>query len=340
MRMSCSSLAFSSAGSIEARVLDGQRRLGGERLERAARRRREQRAALARVEIQHADAARRDRPDGGGVLDVAHDVERHAQDVADAERHRAHVDVGQLAVEEVGDQPRVAGLEDLFGNLAAGLEGAALERLLAAAAAHLELERAVVAGEHDEAALGAADVDGRVEHQREHVVEHAAGAERPQAFEQARDVAQVADRAGRRSRDHRDVERRRRRPGGYAEPTWNTSSAPPVRPSRIDVAGLEQPLGGHRVAVDEGAEARVLVAQQVARALHHDLGVIARHLAAAELQVVGVAAADGERHRRHVDRAPAGAVDDVEARGHCHGITGAAPRGASRAARRATAITP
>ena len=47
--------------------------------------------------------------------------------------------------------------------------------------------------EHDEAALGAADVDGRVEHERQHVVEHA-GAERPQAFEQAGD-GQVADRA-------------------------------------------------------------------------------------------------------------------------------------------------
>ena len=30
--------------------------------------------------------------------------------------------------------------------------------------------------------------------------------------------------------------------------------------------------------------------------------------------MVGVAAADGERHRRDVDRAPAGAVDHVEAR--------------------------
>ena len=120
--------------------------------------------------------------------------------MADAEGHRAHVDVGELAVEEVGDQPGVAGVEDLFRNLAAGLEGAALELLLAAAAAHLELERAVVAGQHDEAALGAADVDGRIEHEREHVVEHAAGAERAQAFEQTRDVAQVADRAGRRAR--------------------------------------------------------------------------------------------------------------------------------------------
>ena len=182
--------------SIEARVLDRQRGLGGERLEGAAGRRGQQRPALARVEIEHADAARGNRPDRGGVLDVAHHVQRHAQDVADAERHRAHVDVGQLAVEEVGDQPRVARLEDLFRNLAAGLEGAALQLLLAAAAAHLELEGAVVAGEHDEAALGAADVDGRVEHQRQHVVEHAAGAERPQPLEQAR--RRGADRRSRR----------------------------------------------------------------------------------------------------------------------------------------------
>ena len=43
-------------------------------------------------------------------------------DVTDAERHRAHVHVGEIAVEQVGDDLQLAGREDLFGNLAAGVE--------------------------------------------------------------------------------------------------------------------------------------------------------------------------------------------------------------------------
>ena len=64
----------------------------------------------------------------------------------------------------------------------------------AAAARHLELELARRRAEHDEPALGAADLDRRVQHQRQHVVEHAAGAERAQPFEQRGDLPQVADR--------------------------------------------------------------------------------------------------------------------------------------------------
>ena len=78
-------------------------------------------------------------------------------------------------------------------------------------------------------------------------------------------MAQVADRAGGRSRDHREVERRRGRPGVMrrADLEHELGAAGASEPDHV--AGLEEPLGGHRVAVDEGAEARVLVAQQVAR---------------------------------------------------------------------------
>ena len=76
---------------------------------------------------------RRSSPDRVGAVDVAHEPQRHAQDVADAERHRAHVHVGELAVEQVGDDARLAGAEDFLGNLAAGGEAAAGQRVAAAA---------------------------------------------------------------------------------------------------------------------------------------------------------------------------------------------------------------
>ena len=91
-------------------------------------------------------------------------------------------------------------------------------RPLRARQLHLEL-RAVAVGarrQHDEAALGAGHVDRRVEHEREHLVEHAARAERAQAFEQRRELAQIVDRArvrsiGVRAGRRRSGTRRRRR---------------------------------------------------------------------------------------------------------------------------------
>ena len=55
------------------------------------------------------------------------------------------VHVRELAVEQVGDDPRLAGAEHFVGNLAAGREAAAGQRLAAAAARQLELELAVSA---------------------------------------------------------------------------------------------------------------------------------------------------------------------------------------------------
>ena len=63
-----------------------------------------------------------------GLVEIAHQAQRHAQDVPDAERHGAHVDVGELAVEQVRDEARLAGAEHFLGNLAAGREAAAGQR--------------------------------------------------------------------------------------------------------------------------------------------------------------------------------------------------------------------
>jgi hypothetical protein len=54
-----------------------------------------------------------------------------------------------------------------------------------------ELERAFAVGEHDEAALGAGHLDGRIEHEREVVVEHTARAERAKSVEQRRHLPQL-----------------------------------------------------------------------------------------------------------------------------------------------------
>ena len=72
------------------------------------------------------------------------------------------------------------------------------------------------------AALGAGDLERRVEHERQHVLQHAAGAERPEALEEGRDLPQVVPRAGRGS-----AERLRE-----SSADRKMRSAPPPRPRR------------------------------------------------------------------------------------------------------------
>jgi hypothetical protein len=83
------------------------------------------------------------------------------------------MDVGKPAVEQVGDDLGLARAEHLFGNLAAGREGAVGQRLLVARARQLEFERAVGRRQHDERALRAGDLDRGIEHEREHFLQHA-----------------------------------------------------------------------------------------------------------------------------------------------------------------------
>ena len=91
---------------------------------------------------------------------------------------RAHVRVGEIAVQQVRHDTNLAGGEDLFGNLAARVEALARQRDLAARARQLHLELGALVRQHDEPALGAGDLDGGVEHERQHFVEHAARAQR------------------------------------------------------------------------------------------------------------------------------------------------------------------
>ncbi len=172
--------------AVQPGVLDRHGRLGRERLEAGPRGIGEQRALLAAIEVQHADAAIFGA--GLGRFDVVHVVQRHADDMTDAERDGAHVHVREPAVEQIRDDLRLADAKDLLGNLAARRERAVGERLLVLAAGELEFETGL-GRQHDERALGAGDFNRRVEDEREHFLEHAAGSERPEALEQRRNLA-------------------------------------------------------------------------------------------------------------------------------------------------------
>ena len=77
-------------------------------------------------------------------------------------------------------------------NLPACFERATGQRDAACSASQLELQHPFVAGEHDETALRAGNLDRRVEHQREHVIEHSSRSECAQSLEQARHVAKLS----------------------------------------------------------------------------------------------------------------------------------------------------
>ena len=78
------------------------------------------------------------------------------------------------------------------------------------------------------------------------------------------------------------------------------------------VAGFEHAFGDG-LAVDVGAEARAAIAEHEAAAVLDDLGVIARHFAAAETQIVGLPAANRERQLFDGDDPVAERVADFEA---------------------------
>ena len=163
---------------------------------------------------------------------------------------------------------------------------------------------AVGAGQHDERALGAGDLDRRVEHERQHFLQDAARSQRAEALEQRRDLAQVVARAGASTgatgcdpRRPTGTPGRRRRPG----PSRIRS------PDRSSHSVTGSPLTNvpYRDAL---SRSRYLPPSQ------RDFGVLARHLAAAEAQVVGLAAADGERHPIERDDALAEHVADFQPR--------------------------
>jgi hypothetical protein len=218
------------------------------------------------------------------------------------------VHVGEIAVQQVGHQPRRPSPEDFFRDLPAGREAPARERAVAAAARHLELELRGLEREHDEAALGPAHLDCRVQHQREHVVEHAPRPQRSQALEEGRDLTEVADGRGRRP-----VDRRLR----IGEQEDHLGAA---RPAEADLVAVHQDAFGDLLTVDVGAVAGIPVLQLEAVAVDRDFRMIARDFAAGQAQVVGFAAADFERALRNGNDAPSQGIGHFKT-GVGHGLT-------------------
>ncbi len=286
---------------IEARVLDGHAGLGRQRVQGRPRRRRQQRTLLAAIEVEHARRLRLARQIG--AIEIADESQRRAQDMADAERHGAHVRVGEIPVQQVRHDTNIAAGKDLLGNLAAHVEPAAREGDFAASTRQLHLELGAIVRQHDEAALGAGHLDGGVEHERQHLVEHAARAERTKALEQAGQLADVADggrlmAVGDPRRGHIFDQKHDVGAGGASE----------LNP----IAMLERALGD-LLAVDERAIARSAIFEHVGAVALGDFGVVARDVAASQAQVVLIAAAD--RNGWLVDRhdAAAESVVDFEA---------------------------
>ena len=268
---------------VQPRAVDGEGRLGRERLERGPGRLREQGAALAAVQIQHADGLRLGaRP---GRAPVRGDVQRHAEHVANADRNRAAVRVREAVVHQVRDDAAAPGLKHLARDLAARGKRRPRQRAAAAVPADVELQLAARRREHDEPALGGGDLQRRVEHERQHLFDHAPGPYGAQAVENGRHLLEIRQtRLGRPKRgaallvEQEDQLDR----VGLAEPYL--------------VAVRERPFAGQGLAIQERAEPGPGVHDAVLSVLVHDARVVARHVAAGELQVRRRPAADRE-HR-------------------------------------------
>ena len=112
--------------AVQARAFDGGRGLGRERFERPLGRRRQQSSSFPAVQIQHTDRPLRRAPHPAGPRSERE--KGRTEDVADAERQRAHVLPRQAVVRQIHEHLLLPRGEDLLRNLPARLEDLAGER--------------------------------------------------------------------------------------------------------------------------------------------------------------------------------------------------------------------
>ena len=124
---------------------------------------------------------RRSPPSGAGSLPYWATFSGVHEHVTDPERQSASVPRCVCIIQEVADDPVDARREDFGGNLFAGL--CRTEGDPAARPGQTLDQLAAGFGKQDEPALGARELERTVEHDREDLVEHLPGPERPQAGE-------------------------------------------------------------------------------------------------------------------------------------------------------------
>ena len=189
--------------------------------------------------------------------------------------------IGQVAIEQIGLNARPSGAKHLFRNFAARLKPATRQGDSVPRPTQLELQLVVVARQHDEAALGAADRDSRVHHQGQHVVQHLTGTEGPEPLEQHRHLVHLADRrtlaaagSGIRAQKHE----------------LGATAAP-----QLDPIPMGKTMLLHLLTVDERPIPGPLVTDFEAVADGRDLRVIPRHLPALQMEIAPHSPPDGER---------------------------------------------
>ena len=240
---------------------------------------------------------------GFGLLDVPHEHERHAHARAGCRGPRRRCGpapgrrrAGPRRCAASPVSKTCSGILRLVSNVLPG------QRDAPAPAPHLELERAVGAGQHDEPALGPGHLDGRVDHHRQHFVEHAARAQGPQALEQRRDLAQVA-----RRRRGRALGRSRRR---VVETEHHLAFA--ARPHLDHVVVPQRVLGDLRSPFTNVPNRDPLSRSTNGLALPRDVRVVTRHVGAGQAHVAFDLAANRRRVADHRERPRTGRVRDLE----------------------------
>ena len=164
--------------------------------------------------------------------------------------------------------------------------------------------------QHDEAALGARDFDGRVEHERQHFVEDAARSERAKTLEQRRHLPELHGGGC-------GAFLRRRRVLAHREHHLDV-----VRIAKADAVAVHEPAPLDALVVDERAEARLAIVEHTFALLEQDFGVDAGDIAPRQAQIRLAPPPDRERRLAERQDPPAEGICDDETRcigGQCMG---------------------
>ena len=255
---------------------------------------------LAAVEVEHADAALLVGRFGG--VDVADQFQRHAEDVADAECDGPHVDVREVAVEQVRRRSAArrvrktsSGILRLVAKLPPGSVWWPRPRAILNSSSPVALASMMKPRSAPLTSIAESSTSDSTSSSTR--PDPSARSPSSSAVTWRRSpIAVVADRSATvlGPLDHED----------------HLGAAGATEP---DPVAVRQRLLGDLLAVDVGAVARILVADEELVVFGDDVGVVARHLAAGQPQIVGLAAADPKQRLADLDDAAAECIGDFQA---------------------------